>query len=77
MRNQQTLNSEVIMTNLREKMKQEMILVGLAESTQAIYLKGVTRLYEHYQESPKNLSPLQIRNYLLHLLKNKKLSPNT
>ena len=28
------------MTTLREKMKQEMILVGLAESTQVIYLKA-------------------------------------
>jgi hypothetical protein len=33
-----TLTGECIMTNLREKMKQEMILVGLAQSTQDIPL---------------------------------------
>ena len=42
------------MTTLREKMKQEMILVGLAESTQEIYLKAVTQLRDYYDNRPKN-----------------------
>lgn len=37
------------MSTLREKMKQEMILVGLAESTQGIYLKAVTQLHDYYK----------------------------
>ena len=64
------------MTTLREKMKQEMILVGLAESTQKVYLKAVTRLFEHHKKSPAKLSTDEIRSYLLHL-KNKQLAPNT
>ena len=64
------------MTTLREKMKQEMTLVGLAQSTQNVYMKAVERLYEHYQRSPAKLSADDIRNYLL-FLKERKLAPNT
>jgi hypothetical protein len=57
------------MPTLREKMKQEMILIGLAESTQRRYLKEVTKLYNHCNKSPAKLSTDEIRNYLLHLKK--------
>lgn len=57
------------MTTLREKMKQEMILIGLAESTQRRYLESVTQLHDYYNKSPANLSNDEIRNYLLHLKK--------
>ena len=36
------------MSTLREKMKNEMILVGLAKSTQEIYLKAVIQLNDFY-----------------------------
>ena len=65
------------MITLREKMKQEMTLVGLASSTQQIYLKAVIQLHDYYQQSPAKLSASQIKNYLLHLLDKKKLAPNT
>lgn len=65
------------MTTLREKMKQEMILVGLTESTQAIYLKAITQLHDYYKKSPKKLTTQEIKSYLLHLKQNKKLAPNT
>lgn len=65
------------MPTLREKMKEEMILVGLAKSTQEIYLKAVIQLNDFYHKSPAKLSDQEIRAYLLHLLKNKKLAPNT
>lgn len=64
------------MPTLRERMKQEMTLIGLAESTQAIYLKAVESLYEHYKQSPATLSEQNIRDYLLHL-KSRQLSANT
>ena len=57
------------MTTLREKMKQEMILIGLAESTQQCYLKAVANLHGHYHKSPAKLSNEEIKNYLLHLKK--------
>lgn len=65
------------MSTLREKMKNEMTLVGLARSTQEIYLKAVIRLNNFYQKSPAKLSDREIKAYLLHLLQNKKLAPNT
>jgi integrase/recombinase XerD len=68
---------KIIMTNLRTKMKEEMILVGLAASTQAIYLKSVVNLHEYYKKSPAKLSEKEIRQYLLYLLQEKKLAPNT
>jgi integrase/recombinase XerD len=68
---------EVIMPSLREKMKEEMILVGLAKSTQAIYLKAMTQLNDFYGKSPAKLSAQEIRAYLLNLLQEKKLAPNT
>ena len=57
------------MSTLREKMKQEMILIGLAESTQKRYLEAVTQLNNYYHKSPAKLSTEEIRNYLLSLKK--------
>jgi len=57
------------MATLREKMKQEMILIGLAESTQQRYIESVAKLQDHYKKSPAKLSIDEIRNYLLHLKK--------
>ena len=65
------------MSTLREKMKNEMILVGLAKSTQEIYLKAVIQLNDFYPKSPAKLSDAEIKAYLLHLLQNRKLAPNT
>ena len=57
------------MPTLREKMKQEMILIGLAESTQQRYLEAVIHLNDYYDKSPAKLSNEEIRNYLLYLKK--------
>jgi len=57
------------MPTLREKMKQEMILIGLADTTQQRYLDAVIKLRDHYNKSPAHLSSDEIRNYLLHLKK--------
>ncbi len=54
-----------------------MILIGLAESTQAIYLKSVTQLHGYFKKSPKELTEQEIKSYLLYLKQEKKLSPNT
>ncbi len=65
------------MPTLREKMKREMILIGLTESTQTIYLKAITRLHDYYKKSPSHLSEEDITAYLLHLKQEKKLASNT
>ena len=65
------------MSSLREKMKEEMTLVGLAPSTQGHYLKALIKLKEHYDKSPVKLSTQEIRQYLLYLLRERKLASNT
>lgn len=65
------------MMTLREKMKQEMTLVGLTESTQSIYLKAVIKLRDHFNKSPKELTEQEIKSYLLYLKQEKRLASNT
>ncbi len=57
------------MATLREKMKSEMILIGLAESTQQRYIESVAKLQDHYKKSPAKLSIDEVKNYLLALKK--------
>ena len=67
------------MTTLRQKMKDEMTLFGLAESTQAKYLKILTKLRDYYGKSPAKLTHEEVRQYLLHLKskKNSRITPIT
>lgn len=63
------------MTTLREKMKHEMTLRGLAASTQKNYLYVVSKLDQHYKSYPvAKLTGEQIKAYLLHLISEKKIS---
>jgi len=57
------------MATLREKMKQEMVLIGLAESTQERYIDALAKLQDYYKKSPVKLSIDEIKNYLLSLKK--------
>ncbi len=65
------------MTTLRQKMKEEMILFGLAESTQDKYLKILIKLRDFYDISPAKLTHEQVRQYLLYLKskKNCRITP--
>ena len=64
------------MTTLREKMKTDMELIGLAASTQAIYIKKLEALHDYYGCSPAKLDDDALKQYLLHL-KQRELAPNT
>ena len=57
------------MTTLREKMKREMVLMGLASSTQKRYLQEIEKLNDFYSATPNQLSSEQLQAYLLHLKK--------
>jgi integrase/recombinase XerD len=65
------------MTTLREKMKDAMILRGFSEGTQKKYLYEVIKLQKYYQRSPAQLSQDEIKNYLLYLVKERKLAAST
>ena len=62
------------MTPLRQRMLDAMTVRGLAERTKECYTDAVARLARHYHRSPDQLSPPEIEAYLLHLVKDRKLS---
>ncbi len=62
------------MTPLRQRMLDAMTVRGLAERTQECYTDAVARMARHYHRSPDLLSPTEVEAYLLHLVKDRKLS---
>ena len=65
------------MTQLREKMRQELILRGCAQKTQDSYLGCVSRLAKFYHKRPDQLNDEDIRQYTLHLIETKNISEKT
>jgi integrase len=66
-----------VMTLLRQRMLDELILRGLAPRTQESYIGAVSLLARNYRCSPDLLSAEQVRGYLLHLLRDLKRSRST
>ena len=65
------------MSILRQRMKEDMAIRGLAPSTQQAYLKAVERLALHYGKRPDRLSSRAIQRFLLHLHEAEGLSRGT
>ena len=65
------------MTTLREKMKQEMTLRGYSLGTQALYLRLVVKLHDHFNRNPANLTEGEIKAFLLFTLSNKPIAAST
>lgn len=62
------------MTLLRQRMLDALVLRGMATRTQEAYIDAVARLARHYQRSPDTLTAEQVQHYLLHLLRERRLS---
>ncbi len=62
------------MTPLRQRMLDAMTVRGLAERTKDCYVEAVARLARHYHRSPDLLNTAEVEAYLLHLVKDRKLS---
>jgi len=62
------------MTALRQRMLDALQLRGMALRTQEAYIEAVARLARHYRRSPDALSAEEVQQYLLHLLRERKLS---
>jgi integrase/recombinase XerD len=60
------------MTPLRQRMLEELQLRNLSETTIHTYLRLVERFAKHFGASPAKLGPDQVRQYLLHLLNDRK-----
>ena len=61
------------MTLLRQKLIDEIQLRGFSIHTQASYVRSVTGLARFYRRSPDQINDEELKNYLLHLLREKKL----
>ncbi len=65
------------MTELRQRMIEDMRLRGLAESTQQVYVEAVKHLATHYSRSPDQLTEDEVRDFILHLTETRKLAKST
>lgn len=66
-----------MMTPLRQRMVDALILRGMATRTQEAYIDAVARLARHYGRSPAELDAEQVQQYLLHLLRDRQRSRST
>jgi len=62
---------------LRQRMKEDMELRGLAASTQQTYLDAIVSLAKHYNCCPERLNEQQVKDYFTYLTKTKKLGNST
>ena len=65
------------MTPLRQQMHDAMLVRGLAERTRQAYIEAVARLAIFYHQNPADLAPEQVEAWLLHLVRDRKLSYST
>jgi integrase/recombinase XerD len=73
----QPVQREGVMTTLRQKLIDELEVRGLSRSTQVSYIGTVYRLAQYYHRAPDQISDHEVRGYLLHLLRERKLSRST
>jgi Phage integrase, N-terminal SAM-like domain len=58
---------EYTMSPLRKRMIEQMMLAGLAKSTQDVYVNAMYKLTAHYGRSPDTLTEEEVRAYLVGL----------
>ena len=64
------------MTPLRQRMLEDLQLRNLSENTQEAYVRAVAQLAKFYNLSPERLTREQVRAYLVHLVKDRHVSPS-
>jgi hypothetical protein len=65
------------MTPLRKRMMDELQLRNLSPKTAHTYIRSVERFARYFNQSPARLGAEQVREYLLHLVQDKKVVANT
>jgi len=65
------------MTSLRQRMTEDMQVRNLALNTQMPYLQQVSLFARHFNKSPEQLGPKDIRAYQVYLTNEKKLTPGS
>lgn len=62
------------MSKLSDKMNDDMMLCGFSDSTRNVYINCVRRMAKYYRRSPDKVSDSEVQQYILYLIKIKKLS---
>jgi site-specific recombinase XerD len=65
------------MTPLRQRMTEDMQIRNLSPHTQASYVQQVSLFARHFDQSPIDLGPEEIRAYQVYLMNEKKLAPSS
>ena len=65
------------MSTLREQMLADLQLRGITPRTQTKYLREVSNLENYFKKSPEELGEKEVKEYLVHMLENRKLSTGT
>ena len=65
------------MTNLRQRMSEDLELRGLSANTRRAYLGAVKQLAKYYHKPPDQITEAELRAYLLHLKTEKKVAQST
>ena len=65
------------MTKLRQPMDDDMLARGCADRTRESYLEAVTGLARFSRRSPDEITDAEIQAYLVHLLRERRLSWST
>ena len=65
------------MSPLRRRMIEDMQIRNLTPNTQRVYVANVFRLACHLRKSPDRLGPPEIRTYLLHLTRERRLAASS
>src|SRR5215216_5711920 len=68
---------ELSMTSLRKRMTEDMQVRNLALNTQTSYVQQVSLFARHFDKSPEQLGPEDIRAYQVYLTNEKKLAPGS
>ncbi len=65
---------EIPVSELRTRMIDDMTLRGMAAKTRDGYVRAVAQLASYYHRSPDRISDREVQVYLLHLIRERKLS---
>jgi len=65
------------MTPLRQRMIEDMQVRNLSPHTQDSYVRQVAQFARHFDRSPEELGPVDIRSYQVYLANEKKLAPGS
>jgi integrase/recombinase XerD len=65
------------MSPLRRRMIEDMQIRNLTPNTQRVYIANVFRFACHFRKSPDLLGPAEIRTYLLHLTRERRLAASS